>query len=292
MSSKQTMKYWAIRIDSPEEIPPAFKDKMDIIVGDSPDFPYALFAPKNERLRKPAQDTLLAMKKESIWILEKTEEDIQQTCFEMQEIQLLQVGSILLNSWIKICGNSDGQYACKVINYDTVLEELFVPVIDQARIKMLELDDAKSEPQISELDYLNDNRLKDTSLKFYQYGTRSILPGQEICCSIYQPRLEEKDQPGMEDQERAPHLSILTNEELIIIQETEQAKEATTKKYSGIWTHIPLRYIQEIKMERMDPEKWNKMVVYQEGQEPIELLVDFRNRQAAHLLIKKVMEIK
>lgn len=292
MSSKETMKYWALRIDSPEEVPPVFKDEVKGIVGDSADVPYIIFAPQNERLGKPAQDTLLAMTKESIWVLEDNEENIRQTRFAMQEIQLLQVGSILLNSWIKICGMSDDQYACKVIHYDTVLEDLFIPVIDKAHIGMLKLADVKTEPQISELEYLNDNRLKDTSLKFYQYGAQSLLPGQKICCSIYQPRLEEKDQPGMTDQERAPHLSILTDEELIIIQETQQAKEATTKKYSGIWTHIPLRYIQEIKMERMDPKKWNKMIVYQEGQEPVELLVDYRNRQAATLLMKKALENK
>ncbi len=53
------------------------------------------------------------------------------------------------------------------------------------------------------------NYLKDANLKFFNYGIQSLLPGQKVCCSVYQPQVVEKAQKSSEAHETATHLETV-----------------------------------------------------------------------------------
>jgi hypothetical protein len=201
----------------------------------------------------------------------------------MNEIQTIQMGTVLLQSWIKFCGKTAGNTECAVVYYDTVMEELFVPVLDTVRAKMLHMSSERPEPHADELSYL-----KDVSLKFYNYGVQSLLPGQKVCCSVYQPRIDEETVKKSETHETAPHLFVLTEEELILIQETEQEERSATQKYSGIWTYFPISQIESFNVETQEDGQWMKASVRAEGQEPVQVVIDPRNRQAIQVLASQL----
>ena len=283
MSSIRTMKAWAIKINHPEKIPAAFQQSMEQILKESADFPYVISAPKNEKTGKPERDTLLVMTEEAVWVLVDQEHKVAVVRFPMEGVQAVQMGTVLLQSWVKICGKSEGNFECAAVYYDTVMEELFVPVLDHVRAKMLRMTLEGPEPQVDELNYL-----KDVSLKFYNYGVQSLLPGQKVCCSVYQPKVDEENVKKSGKHEMAPHLFVLTENELILIQETEQEERSATQKYSGIWTYFPISQIARFDVETQEDGKWMRASVCAEGQEPVQVVIDPRNRQAIQVLANQL----
>ena len=283
MSSIRTMKAWAIKIDHSEKIPAAFQQSMEQVLKESADFPYVISAPKNEKTAKPERDTLLVMTEKAVWVLVDQEHKVAVVHFPVEGVQAVQMGTVLLQSWIKFCGKSAGNFECAAVYYDTVMEELFVPVLDNVRAKMLHITAEGPEPDADELGYL-----KDVSLKFYNYGVQSLLPGQKVCCSVYQPRINEETVKKSETHETAPHLFILTEEELILIQETEQEERSATQKYSGIWTYFPINQIESFDIEAQEDGQWMKVSARAEGQEPVQVMVDPRNRQAIQVLASQL----
>lgn len=283
MSSIKTMKAWAIKIDQTEKIPAVFQKPMEQVLEEEADFPYMIYAPRNEKTGKPVNDTLLAMTEGTVWVLVDDPHQAAVVRFSMQEIQTIQMGTVLLESWIMFCGKTAGDTECAVVYYDTVMEELFVPVLETVRTKMLQIPAEAPEAQADELHYL-----KDVSLKFYNYGIQSLMPGQKVCCSVYQPRVEEKVYKQSEAHETAPHLFILTEEELILIQETEQEEKSATQRYSGIWTHFPISQIEHFNVEDEEDGHWMKISINAKGQEPVQVIFDPRNRQAVQVLANQL----
>ena len=279
MSSIKTMKAWAIKIEQTEKIPAAFQKPMEQVLEEDAEFPYIIYAPVNEKTGKPAQDTLLAMTEGAVWVLMDERQQVSVVRFSTQEIQTIQMGTVLLQSWVTFCGKAAGNNECAVVYYDAVMEELFVPVLETVRTKMLQIPAEAQEIQANELNYL-----KDASLKFYNYGVQSLMPGQKVCCSVYQPQVEEKALKQFQAYETAAHLFILTEEELILIQETEQEDKSATQKYSGIWTRFPIRQIEGFHVEDEEDGRWMKVSVRAQGQEPVKVIIDPRNRQAIQTL--------
>lgn len=283
MSSIQTMKAWAIEVKEDQSIPEVFQQTARQILEDCKTFPYTIYAPRNRKTGKPAWDHLLMMTETTVWILEDHDKKVAIAQIPMDGIQSIQMGTVLLQSWIKLCGKSPAGPECVVLYYDTVMGELFIPVMENLRRKMIKISNDNREPQADELDYL-----KEISLKFYNYGKQSLLPGQRICCSAYQPQSGDLDKTAHADHVTAPHLTILTDEELIIIQETEQAEESATQKYSGIWTHIPVDKIEEVEATSLQESQWEKMSLQFLDQKPVEIVFDPDNHEAIEKLIKQL----
>ncbi len=274
MSSIHTMKSWAVKIDVKEKIPAVFQKTMEQVLKECTDIPYMIYAPRNEKKGKPAQDTLLAMSGKVVWILLDEDEEATVFRFPMDEIQVIQVGNVLLQSWIKVCGHTSNGNDCVTVYFDTVVEELFVPLVETVRSHMIGIDSESGTTETEELNYL-----KEMSLKFYNYAVQSVLPGQKVCCSVFQPGVLGMASSSSSDHDTTPSLLVLTDEELTVIQETKQEKGESVRKYSGIWSHVPRRAIVRVATETLD-EGWEQLEVGMTGQEPIKTLWDPRNKQA------------
>lgn len=161
MSSSKTMKAWAIQIEQAEKIPAVFQNQMEQALEEDAAFAYIIFAPANEKTGKPAKDTLLTITKGAVWVLVDESHQVAVVRLPTQEIQSIQMGTVLLQSWVAFCGKTAAGNECVVVYYDSVMEDLFVPVLETIRTKMLQLPAEAQEIQADELHYL-----KDVSLKF------------------------------------------------------------------------------------------------------------------------------
>jgi len=281
MSSTDTMKAWAIKIEEEASIPENFQEMMKRIILELEAFPYTIFAPKNEKTGKPNQDTLLVMTEETIFVLEDQRGKISTASFLMKEIQMVQMGTVLLESWISIWGKSAGEYISCILYFDTVLEELFEEVLHKVRSMALQLSSVSEKEGTKELDYL-----KEISEKFYNYGQMSLLPGQEVRNSAYQPMAYVGKSKNSAELQTAPHLMILTEKEVILIEEAKQEQKSTSQKYSGVWSYVPIPQISNIE-EQMEGE-WMKLKLFCQGQQPKEIVYDPKNKQDAQMLVTEI----
>ena len=281
MSSAKTMKAWAIKINTLNEVPEAFRDAIEASLESDSGFTQMVYAPQNKHTGKPACDTMMVSTPEEIHFFLKEATGVHKVSYMFSELQAVQLGTVLLQSWIRIFGHSDTDYQETTLYFDTVMEDMFVPVVESARLKATGLSPQGDPPKVGVLD-----RLMDESMKFLNYGKQSLLPGQQVKAMVYQPRAKGEKTTG-ETHETAPHLTLLTNEELILIQETKQEASAT-QKYSGIWTYIPLNQMTHTKLEASKQDGWETLTIKIKGQQPFVVLYEAANRQEIEALVTQL----
>jgi hypothetical protein len=282
MASTETMKAWAIEIKSEEDIPDLFRMAYTQLNQETESLPYSVYLPHNEKTNKPDSDQMVILQDDRIVILKK-EETVLRHEYPFDSIQMIQIGTVLLQSWIRIFCEAEGKPKDVVLYFDTVVETLFDPFIQSARKNMLNWQTAQTVTSVTdELDYL-----KESSLKFLNYGRASLLPGQQVRSSVFQPHTKDANE-AVPEGSTTPHLMILTDEELILIQETKQKKRSATQKYSGIWSHIPIGRITEVSLEAGAITGWERMKVHFDGQLSLDVEFDKNNRERIAQLAEKL----
>ena len=101
---EQTRLSWARKIRSYEETPEIFRDALHALVGAATPFPHVVFTPTFEGIRRRENEKLVCSYDVKIYILERTKSQVTTTCYALEDIHLLEVGEILLDSWIRVSG--------------------------------------------------------------------------------------------------------------------------------------------------------------------------------------------
>ncbi|MEN1761944.1 hypothetical protein [Anoxynatronum sibiricum] len=284
MSSLKTMKAWAVKVNSIDEVPEVFRETIINSLEGNTTLPHMVYAPQNSRTGKPSTDTVMAATIDQVIFYTQEGNGIHTLIYDFAELQAIQIGTVLLQSWIRVFGHTASGYHQTTLYYDTVMEELFLPVIENARLKALGLKNDGTEPDAGVLD-----QLMQESMKFLNYGKQSLLAGQRVRSMVYQPRAKGAA-ASEETHETAPHLTLLTSEELILIQETKKDTSAT-QKYSGIWTYIPLHQIATTMLEESNDDGWEKLTIQLKEQKPVTILFDAANRQEIQTLAAQLPQM-
>lgn len=281
MSSTQTMKNWAIKIADIAELPKHFQPDAKELLKYYPEEPSIIYAPSKDH-----NDAVLILLEQEVAVLEKQDHESVVVRFPLEDLQYIQMGSVLLDSWLKFCGKTARGYRCETVYFNTVMDALFEPVMETIRRKMLHIEGNEAPIENEKLD-----QLKDTNLKFFNYGTMSLLPGQKVLASAFQPEVKLSFWQRSSGRQTEPHLLMLTQEELVMIKEQSHKKKSATQKYSGIWTHIPLQQINTIELAPLDGG-WGEMTIQMEGQENLQLFYESEYMEKAHHLIETLIAQK
>jgi len=118
-----------------------------------------------------------------------------------------------------------------------------------------------------------------------------LLPGQCVLAYAYQPEVKLSFWKRATERETEPHLLVLTEKELLMIKETAQRKKSATQKYSGIWTHIPLKKIDTIELVPLD-DGWGELSVKMEGQKDLISHYQADHMEKAQQLIESLISQK
>jgi hypothetical protein len=129
--------------------------------------------------------------------------------------------------------------------FSTILETL------RRRSSQKEPSSATSDSRYNKLE-----ELSQASYKFLRMARTSLLPEQTIVDVYFQPAYKSKKTlyGGLlrKTVTYAPHLSVLTNTELIVIQESEPIRTITYNQYAGKQLFIPYRSLREVHMKEDD----------------------------------------
>jgi hypothetical protein len=233
---------WARPIQSFEEIPNAFKE----FLPQSELFPYIIYSPTDSWGEKQTNAKLTCMYRDKIVVLEVIKGKVNTVCYWFNDIDYIEHGTMLLYSWIGIHGFVDGKLSNSIVEYNSVVTPYFHPIVKAIRQIHPISETIGDNQDLSKLDYLN-----ILNYKFFNYSHESILTGEEIVRTVYQPAVYEKFMLFLTRIVTLSHLTILTNKELIIIKEEEliEVKRKSNVKNGGVWVYIPLHKILNITID-------------------------------------------
>lgn len=243
--AKQTMSSWARVIESYEDIPEIYKNSCKpLLQGRSP-FPYVVLAPAVSDYKQKNTEKLLSEMDGAFHVWERTGKQMVFAAYPLKTIYSLEVGSVLLFSWLTISGQtSEGVTDSVTISFNTATRRFLSPFIDHMRPSPVVVNEADWQTELAKFDHLS-----SSEFKFMNYARESLVRGVKVICSLMQPRIRrniftlfgQKFYRTMV----LSHLALLTDKEAIFIRDDERTAEIQGKgeRYGGVWQYVPLRSI-------------------------------------------------
>jgi hypothetical protein len=285
-AARQTKLSWAKAIEAYDEVPEFYRGFFETLVGDANRFPYAVLTPSYAGFITRAKEKLVCCLDGKIYVLEETRGDLASTCYHVGDISYVELGSVLLQSWIKIRGmTSGGVLTSSEFKFNSVTDYLFTPIVERIR----PATDCSEGIDLS-LERSKFNHLRHSSHKLMNYAKRSILPGQRVAHFILQPevRVEVLRLLGNSFFRTlcTPHLTILTDRELILVQDGDGKRWDGSAKYGGVWNYIPLDKITSISTADAQNDLLT-MSIHLPGDDGIERLFSVSNRGEVDMLLSR-----
>jgi hypothetical protein len=249
-ADEQTRKSWAKAIKSYDEVPDVYRDFLKMLPGGA--MPYMILTPSYEGFMSPTSERLLCSFGDRVFIAEKQRDRVVSTCYPFEDINYVEIGTILLKAWIKISGVAgSGALTSSTFKFNSVTDYLFDPLLRGIRPASLDAGEAALKAERAKFDYL-----RRPNFKFMNYARRSILPGERVLQSILQPAIRAQilkvfNLPFFRTITPA-HITILTDKELIVIQDEGTRLRDKPVEYGGIWKYIPLRRIVSLSLAQRE----------------------------------------
>jgi hypothetical protein len=133
------------------------------------------------------------------------------------------------------------------------------------------------------------------NFKFMNYARRSILPGEKVLQSILQPAIRVQifkmlNLPFSRTITPA-HITILTDKELITIQDEATKLWDKGVEYGGIWKYIPLNRITSASLGQREDNLF-VLSIYLCAGDRIETLFAASNEHELRLLLEQIEGLK
>ena len=264
-AAKQTMAAWSRLIESHDEIPAIYKSHFDQSFGRERDFPHVIWTPALERFPRRTTEKLICDTKEALHIFEKIGHQIEVTCYPYHDVCGSEVGIVLLDSWLTVYGKtSKGEASASKIEVNTTSLRYFASI--QRKLRPALDDTGKAQFALEKNKF---NVLAKVNFKFMNFGRDSLLPGETVAQFLLQPEIR---QPWLTLFGKTfyktlslAHLTILTDHELILLQDADRNKDSKLSQYGGVWQYIPLNSIETLTVSEADNNRLTLSIHCQQG---------------------------
>jgi len=278
---------WAKAVESYDKVPEIYKDFFKTLLGDTSVFPYAVLTPTFEGFIRRDNEKLIFSLGSKIYVLERARDKLTSTCYPFEAISYIEVGAILLNSWIKIRGvASNGILTSCTLKFNSVTDYLFTPILEKIRTATHTVGDTDPSSERAKFDYL-----VHLNFKFMNYARRSIVPGEKVIHTILQPEIRAKILMlfgrSWFRTISTSHLVILTDRQLIIIKDENPGGWGDNTRYGGIWNYIPLDKIASVSLA----EKGDNLLalsIHLPQNDQIDSLFSVSNKQEVELFLNRL----
>lgn len=288
--AKQTMTSWSQVIDSYETVPSVYRNFFETQPTDNRHFPYTLLAPS---LLKPGHKTtekLICDSNGAIHILEHNGGQVITTSYPYQTVCTVEVGSILLSSWLTVGGiTSTGMESTSTIDFNTASARYFTSFLNKLRPTPGGNDENKLKVEKDKFDYLS-----NANFKLMNFARSSLTGGETVLQILFQPEIKEPiwPFPGRIFQRTITpaHLIILTNRELILIQDGAPGRKTQGPRYGGVWQYIPLHGIKSITLSETEKD-WMILSITVSSDETINKFLAVSSKPELEQLRAKIQEM-
>ena len=288
---KQTMASWAKVIESYVAVPEIYKDACKIILGGGQPFPYVVLAPAINGIKHRATEKLLCEVNDVLYLWESIGGKIISTAYPLKSICTVEVGSILLYSWFTISGmTSDGITSSSVIPFNTATGRHLFPFINKMRPMSEDVDEANWQAELAKFDYL-----ASANFKFMNFARNSLIRGEKVIHIVWQPQIRRHiftlfGQSFYRTTALA-HLALLTDKELILIEDAEYNAENRGVRYGGIFQYIPLQHIAAIALTDAADSLTTLSLTLACGNQRLDKIFAASNKQALEQLQNKIEQM-
>ncbi len=240
------MSAWSKVIESWEDIPAAFKNSFDEYLGDKQTFPYVVWTPALDKFPRKTTEKLICDTESALYIFEKTGNQIDAKYYPYSDIYSSEVGIVLLDSWLTVYGKTgQGESSTSKIEVNTTSLRYFASIQRKLRPALVATDNTRFALERDKF-----NSLSTVHFKFMNYGRESLMPGETILQILLQQEIRDPlvtlfGKTFYKNVSPA-HLTILTDHELILLQDVERNKESKISQYGGVWQYIPLYVVESV----------------------------------------------
>jgi hypothetical protein len=241
--ARQTMSSWAKVIESPEAMHEVYRSSFSTVLGHEPTMPYTVFAPAIAGLRHRTTEKLLCVAHDTIYVWERAGGRAAQTAYPLETISDLEMGEILLFSWITIGGVTQaGKTSATTIEFNTATSRHFARLVSLIRPAPDPLAGLALAVEQAKFGYLTAE-----SFKFGSFACSSLVEGEQVHQIVWQPKIRKPltrlGRFTFYQTLSLPHVAILTDKEFIVIQDDERSRESRGIRYGGKWRYIALKHI-------------------------------------------------
>jgi hypothetical protein len=246
--SRQTKLPWSRVIASYDAIPESFRSSYKMIVGDQPLVPYTVFTPAIAGMRYKTTEKLLCEVNDAIYIWERIGKQVRMTEYPLKRISDFEIGYVLLFSWFTINGVTEaGILSSSTVEFNTVTGFYFDYFVNRLRPATAQIAACEQSEERAKFD-----NLAVENFKFMNFALESLSGSEKVLHIVWQPKISKPMlMLGWYKSYRAltlSHLTILTNKELIVIQDDERSGENRGSRYGGKWHYIALSHIKAISL--------------------------------------------
>lgn len=288
--ARQTMSSWSRVIESFDEVPEAFKPAFKATMGT--DVPYTVFAPIITGIRHKTAEKLLCEGGDTLYVWERTRQGIEEHALPFDRISDLEFGSILLFSWLTFRGvDRAGVPFSITVEMNTTSVRHFARFVNRIRPAPHTMETAKQQAARAKFDYL-----ADENFKFMNYGIQSLVEGEEVVQTVWQPEIQV---PVMKlgwhtfYRTRAlAHLLVLTDQELIVVQDDERSQENRGSRYGGKWHYISLAHLETVEVQEDRDALIHLTLTLSPGQRKVETMFAASHREEILQLQDALQNIK
>jgi hypothetical protein len=282
--ARQTMSSWSKIIEAPDAVPEVYRSSFSTVLGQESTMPYTVFAPAIAGLRHRTTEKLLSEAHGTIYVWERVSNRVILAAYPTETISDLEMGEILLFSWITIGGVTQaGEVTATTIEFNTATSRhyahfvnLLRPAPEQRAGLTLDMEQAKF------------NRLASEDFKFAGFACSSLVEGEQVRQIVWQPKIRKAlTRLGKFTLYRTlslPHVVILTDKELIVIQDDERTRENRGVRYGGKWRYAALKHIDAVALSAKGDDTVTLSLMLVPGGRQLETVFATSLReQAAHL---------
>jgi hypothetical protein len=276
-AEEQTRLSWLKVIKAYDEVPDVYRRSFEALVGDR-QFPYTLLTPSYAGFIDRENEKLVCCLDDKIYVLEDVTGLLTCTGYAVKDVSYVEVGKALLQAWVKISGVADsGRPTTTEFKFNTVTEHLFAPIVKNIRLATGYSQGIEPSLEQARFDFLS-----RTNLKLMNYARRSLLPDEKVGQIILQPEIRDEVLrlfgTSFFRTVCLAHLSILTDRELILIQEGTGKRWGGDIRYGGVWHYIPLDKITSVSLSGPEDELLTMSVRLPAG-DSIDSLFSVSNKQ-------------
>jgi len=287
--TEQAMLTWAELIESYENVPDAYKSFFKPLLANGQAFPYTVLTPAFNTSLYQDTEKLVCTFDHAIHILERNGNTWAEKCYPFDGISHLMMKTLWLESRIKIGGmTKQGIPDSSIMRFNVATNFLLTPIIREIR---LNTDDSTIEVRNSEFEKFN--LWSVSNYKFMNFARDSLLGMEKVIHYMLQPEIKTSrfkffGIPFYRVVSPA-HVGILTDRELIMIQEEVVAREDV--KYGATWDFIPVNKITELSLSRNDD---NLLILSPKlpENEHLEYLFQISMKEEINLLLERFKELK
>lgn len=237
--TRQTMLTWARLIETPAQLPLAYRGMVARRFGAEAPFPYMVLVPAFTDPALALPEQVMFEQDGVLVILARRGEEVTECAYPLGDLWSVETGSVLLQSWLTLDGRTrDGTWATTTLAFSTASHALLKPFVQRIRAFGPKASLKASPVPATEFD-----------AKFIHEVEEALLPDETIIARLWRPNIALPAPLASAwpfyNAERVNHLALLTDRELILMWDKVPEAAGEDEGYGMVRRYIPLKHITE-----------------------------------------------